>query len=123
MSSRYDTVPVPLFVPVSDPEAEASDEDVVSVSETGAVRLRNEKVLRRVMGAWMRWPWVVRIALVEGGRAGMWGGTESVRVRARADGRVGRRLRRRWVMCMVGCCGLAMGKGGLGMMGFAPVTM
>ncbi len=100
MSSRYDTVPVP-----------ASDVDVVSLSETEDVRLRNEKVLRRVMGAWRRWPWVVRIALVEGGRAGMLGGTESVRVRARADGRVGRRGRRRWVRCMVGCCELAMGKG------------
>ncbi len=54
---------------------------------------------------------MVRIALVEGGRAGMWGGMESVRVRA--DGRVGRRARRRWVRCMVGCWEMAMWKGGL----------
>ncbi len=49
-------------------------------------------MLRRVTGAWMRWPCVVRMARVEGGRAGMLGGTE--RVRVRADARVGRRGRR-----------------------------
>lgn len=57
------------------------------------MRLRNTKVLLRVTGALMRWPWVVRIAVVEGGRAGMLGGTE--RVRVVADMKVGRRERKK----------------------------
>ena len=55
--------------------------------------LRKTKVLLRVTGTLIRWPCVVRIALVEGGRAGMLGGTESVRVKA--DMREGRNERRR----------------------------
>ena len=43
----------------------------------------------------------MRIALVEGGRAGMWGGTESVRVAA--DMRVGRRDTRRCGRSILGC--------------------
>lgn len=61
----------------------------------GEVRLRKTKVLLRVTGALMRWPWVVRMALVEGGRAGMLGGTERVRVRVVADMKAGRRERMR----------------------------
>lgn len=64
------------------------------------VRLRNINVLSRVMGALIRWPCVVRIALVEGGRGGMWGGTERVRVAAvMRAGR--RRVRVRWGRCIV----------------------
>lgn len=64
------------------------------------VRLRNIKVLSRVTGAFIRWPCVVRIALVEGGRGGMCGGTERVRVAAvMRAGR--RRVRVRWGRCIV----------------------
>lgn len=65
-------------------DAEEEDEDV---------RLRKTKALLLVTGALTRRPCVVRIARVEGGRAGMWGGTE--RVSVKADIRVGRRGRRR----------------------------
>lgn len=44
----------------------------------------------------------MRIAFVEGGRAGMLGGTE--RVREKAEVRVGRRGRRRWERSIVDCC-------------------
>ena len=44
---------------------------------------------------------MVRIALVEGGRAGMLEGTESVRVKA--DMEVGRREMRRWERSILAC--------------------
>ena len=64
-------------------------------------------MLRRVTGAVRRWPGVVRMARVEGRRAGMWGGTERVRVKADVSiGRRGRRRGERMVeQCMLGCVG------------------
>lgn len=67
------------------------------------MRLRKIKVLRRVTGAVRRWPDVVRIAVVEGGRGGTVAGT--VRVRVKADRRVGRRGIRRVERCMLYCRG------------------
>ena len=58
----------------------------------GELRLRKTNVLRRVTGAFMRWPRVVRMARVVGGRGGRLGGTE--RVRVEADMEVGRRRAR-----------------------------
>lgn len=51
------------------------------------------KLLLRVMGARKVWPVMVRIAVVEGGRAGMCGGMR--RVRDVAVRRVGNRIERR----------------------------
>ncbi len=63
---------------------------------------RKLKVLARVTGAVRVWFLVVRMARVEGGRAGMVGGTRRVRGLVRAKVRRGRMVRRRRMVGGVG---------------------
>ena len=67
------------------------------VEEVGErdVRLRKTKLLLRVMGVLMVWPRVVRIAVVEGGRAGMLGAVVRIRGVVLVAMAVGRKAARR----------------------------
>lgn len=103
MSSMYVLIVIAAAVEgfAEDEEDGASDEEEdVGGEVSGGKRLGNRNVFFRVMGTLRRSLWVVRIARVEGGRAGIWGGTERVRVMAVV--RAGRRRGRRWGRCMVG---------------------